>query len=224
MHSIRHEDTLLPLRRRAAIALCALTVLCGVGRALAADAPAAALSNDDKALVQKATDYIQNLKGVQGKFTQIDPKGQVSTGLFYMQRPGKARFQYDPPAALLVVADGYNVSVYDRKLKSFDQFPLGQTPLVLLLAKNVRLDRGVAVTAVDKTKDGFIIAARDANSKAQGRLTLEFSQNPMGLRGWTIVDAQGQKTEVKLGGLRESAALNANLFVLRDPRPHADRP
>lgn len=192
--------------------------------ALAADAPTAPLSPADQALVQQAAGYIQALKGVQGKFTQTDAKGQVSTGTFYMLRPGKARFQYDPPAQLLVVADGYNVSVYDSRLKSFDQYPLGQTPLVLLLAKNVRLDQGVVITAVDKSKDGFVIAARDGRKQAQGRISMSFTDHPVALNGWSVIDAQGQRTEVKLGALTETATLDPNLFVLRDPKPHIGRP
>jgi len=222
-----HEDDALPARRAlsafpAIAALCA--ALYGAGPALAADPPPANLSADDKALVQKATDYIQNLKGVEGKFTQTDPKGQASTGAFFMQRPGKARFQYAPPAQLLVVADGSDVSVYDRKLKTFEQYPLEQTPLMLLLAKTVRLDRGIVITAVDRSKDGFAIAARDAHNQTQGQLTIRFSQNPIALSGWTVTDAQGRKTEVRLSGLHEKPSLPADLFVLRDPHPHAAQP
>ena len=210
-------------RRCAAFALALVTVFTAAAPAFAADPPPATLSADDKALVQKATDYIQALKGAEGKFVQTDPKGRVSTGEFYMQRPGKARFQYAPPAQLLVVADGSNVSIYDRRLKSFDQYPLEQTPLMLLLAKTVRLDKGVVVTSVDRSKDGFAITARDAHQQVQGRITIRFSQNPLGLRGWTVIDAQGQKTDVQLNGLTAKASLPANLFVLHDPRPAADR-
>ena len=94
---------------------------------------------------------------------------------------------------------------------------------MLLLAKTVRLDKGVVVTSVDRSKDGFAITARDAHQQVQGRITIRFSQNPLGLRGWTVIDAQGQKTDVQLNGLTAKASLPANLFVLHDPRPAADR-
>jgi outer membrane lipoprotein-sorting protein len=192
--------------------------------ALAAEAPTAPLSSDDQSLVLRAADYLQGLNAVQGRFTQTDARGQVSTGTFSMLRPGKARFEYDPPAQLLVVSDGYNVNIYDRKLKSFDQYPLGQTPLALLLAKTVRLDRGAAITAVDKTPDGFTLSARDARKRAAGHIDLTFSHNPMALKGWTVVDAQGQRTEVKLGPLTQTTTLDPGLFVLRNPKPHSGRP
>jgi len=205
------------LNRRILLAL--VLSLCAATSVLAADPPAPPpLSAEDKALVQKAVDYIDGLTSVQGRFTQTDPRGKVSTGVFYMQRPGKARFQYDPPAQLLVVADGANVSVYDRKLKSFDQYPLSQTPLVLLLSKPFRLDHGVAILSVDRSRDGFAIVAGDAHRRVQGRLTLAFSQSPIALKGWTLIDAQGQNTDVKFGVLKTRPGLDPRLFILRDPK------
>jgi outer membrane lipoprotein-sorting protein len=194
------------------------------GPSSAAPPSAPPLSADDRALVQKAVDYLQGLKAAQGRFTQIDPKGRVSNGAFSMLRPGRARFQYDPPAALLVVADGANVSVYDRRLKTFDQYPLEQTPLKLLLGKTVRLDQGVVVTRVDRSQDGFSITARDARRPALGGITLRFSQAPLALKGWTVLDAQGQKTEVSLKGFSARGSLPASLFVLHDPTAHAAQP
>ena len=203
-------------------ALIAATLL-SAGPALAAD-PAPPLTSEDRALVEKGAAYIQSLKAVQGAFTQIDPKGQVTTGTFFLQRPGRARFQYDRPSELLVVADGDMVSIYDRKLKSFNQLPLEQTPLMLLLGKTVKWDRGVAITGVDKRGDSFAIEARDARKQAPGRLSILFSQNPLALRGWTVLDAQDQKTEVRLGRLIPKASIDPSLFVLKDPRAPADQP
>lgn len=188
----------------------------------AASAPG--LSPEDKALVDKATAYIEDLKTVKGGFTQISSTGATSTGTFYMQRPGKARFQYDPPADMLVVSDGSNVSIYDGRLKTFDEYPLGSTPLVLLLARQVRLDRGVTITGVDREPGGFAITARDARKQAEGRITIYFSDDPIALKGWTIVDAQGQETRVRLGELTPVAGLDPSLFVLRDPRRRGGRP
>ena len=187
-------------------------------------AQASALPAEDQALVQEATDYLQGLKTVSGRFTQISPNGASSAGVFYMQRPGKARFQYDAPAQMLVVADGYNVSIYDGRLKSFDQYPLGQTPLILLLGRQVRFDRGVVVTSVDRSADGFSITARDARKQAEGRITIHFGEGPVALKGWTVIDAQGQETRVHLGALTPASGLDPALFVLRNPRAAAGRP
>ena len=210
------------MKRRSLLAL-AFAVLIG-SPALAAPPVAVPLPDNDKALVQQATDYIQSLKTAQARFTQTDAKGAVTTGTFSLQRPGKARFAYDAPASLTVVSDGYNVNVYDARLKTFDQYPLGQTPLVLLLARQVRLDRGVAIAAVERTNGGFTITARDARKEAEGRISMNFSDSPMMLKGWSVIDAQGLRTTVALEPLKTNISLSGDLFVLRDPHPHTGRP
>jgi len=187
-------------------------------------AAALSLSPDDQALVDKATAYLQGLKSVTGRFVQNSFNGSTSTGAFYMQRPGKARFQYDPPAEMVVVSDGYNVSVVDSRLKTHNQYPLGRTPLVILLAREVRLDRGVVVSQVDRTADGFSITARDGRKEAAGRITLDFGQDPIALRGWSVIDAQGGQTRVTLGVLTPVSDLDPNLFVIQDDRARSGRP
>ncbi len=195
--------------------------------ALAAASPAAArpaappvvLSKADKALMEQAAAYLQGLKSAQARFSQTDPRGAVTGGTFYLQRPGKARFAYDAPTDLTVVADGINVNVYDAKLKTFDQYPVKQTPLTMLLGTNVKFDQAVVVTGVERTKDGFTVAIKDAKKQADGRLDLNFSTGPMALTGWTVLDAQGLKTMVRLSGLKTGVPLDGGLFVLRDPRP-----
>ncbi|MDB5460769.1 MAG: lolA [Caulobacteraceae bacterium] len=184
----------------------------------------AALSAHDLALVNQATAYLQGLGEVQGRFEQTNPRGVVSTGDIYLKRPGKARFQYDPPSGLVVVSDGRNVSVYDSRLKTFDRTPLGATPLAILLARQVRLDQDVEVTRVGSYEDGFYLTARNANGQAQteGYITLVFGGSPTTLRGWTLVDGQGQATRVKIASLKPQP-INPEIFVLNDPRSAADR-
>ena len=210
---------LRPFLALAAVATPLIAPLAAPATAYAASAPA--LTSEQQAMVDRATAYIQDLRTVKGRFTQIDANGATSTGEFYMQRPGRARFEYDPPAQLLVVSDGHNVSIYDRRLKSFDQYPLGSTPLVLLLAKEVRLDHGAVITDVEQSPNGFSITAKDARRRAEGRITLLFGDDPVALRGWTIVDGQGQETRVRLGELTPVSDLDPGLFVLKDPRARA---
>ncbi len=200
----------------------ALTLL--IATAAAKPAPAPALTASDKALVDKTAAYLQGLRSAEAKFSQTDPRGGVTTGTFSLQRPGKARFAYDPPADLTVVADGANVDVYDGKLKTFDQYPLKRTPLALLLGSEVRFDKAAVVAAVSHDKAGFTITVRDAKKQAQGQLSLHFSTTPIALTGWVVVDAQGGKTTVTLSGLKGGVALAPSLFVLRDPNPHTIKP
>jgi outer membrane lipoprotein-sorting protein len=148
----------------------------------------------------------------------------VTGGTFSLLRPGKARFAYDAPTDLTVVADGVNVNVLDGKLKTFDQYPLKQTPLALLLGSEVKFDKAAVVTSVAREANGFTVTVRDAKKQAEGRLSLSFSATPLVLTGWTVVDAQGMKTTVRLSGLKTGLALDAGLFVLRDPHPHTFKP
>ena len=89
---------------------------------------------------------------------------------------------------------------------------------MLLLGREVRLDRGANITGVDETSDGFSITARDGRGRAQGRLTLVFRGDPMALRGWNLIDAQGRETRVRLGPLTPADHLAAGLFYIRAAR------
>lgn len=177
------------------------------------------LSAADRALVQRATAYLQDLREAKARFVQTDGRGRRSTGVVYLKRPGKARFDYDPPSGLLVVSDGSAVSVQDSRLKTFDKYPLMATPLSLFLAKTIRLDRGVDVTRVSRMADGFSITARDGKKQTAGQIVLTFQDSPLRLVGWTVTDAQNRQTRVQLQDLAPASGLASSLFVLKDPRP-----
>jgi len=183
--------------------------------------PAAAqtnLSAEDRATLAQAQSYLQALTSAQGQFVETGAGGQRRTGRFYLQRPGKMRFEYTDPAGLLVVSDGYNVKRYDPRLNVFRQVPLGATPLSTFLARNVRFDQGVRVDRVTRMQSGaFAITARDASKPNEGSVILAFAGNPMRLQEWTITDAQGSRTRTQLTSLAPASGLAASLFQLRDP-------
>jgi outer membrane lipoprotein-sorting protein len=199
-------------RRSLALALTAAPF---AGPALAQPA----LSAADKALVDRAVAYLEGLTEAKARFAQTDGRGRTTTGALYMKRPGKARFAYDAPSGLLVVSDGGVVSVQDKRLKTFDQYPLVATPLSLFLAKSIRLDKGVTITRVSRMTDGFSITARDGKKETAGQITLTFTDGPLALAGWTVTDAQNRPTRVQLIGLQPTSGLDRSLFVLKDPRP-----
>lgn len=200
-------------RRSLTLALAAASL---VATPALAQAP---LSAADKALVDRAVAYLEGLTEAKGRFIQTDHRGRATTGTLYMKRPGKARFAYDAPSGLLVVSDGGVVSVQDKRLKTFDQYPLGATPLSLFLARTIRLDRGVTISRVQRLADGFTITARDGKKETAGQIALTFTDTPLALTGWTVTDAQGRPTRVQLQGLERAAGLDKSLFVLKDPRP-----
>lgn len=205
-----------PDRRTLSLALAAAAL---AGPAFAQSAAPAALSPADQALVSRAVSYLEGLTEAKARFVQTDARGRATTGQLFMKRPGKARFAYDPPSGLLVVSDGGVVSIHDARLKTFDSYPLGATPLSLFLARTIRLDKGVAITRVARAADGFSITARDGKKETAGTITLTFTDNPLALAGWSVTDAQGRPTRVQLVGLERASGLDKSLFVLKDPRP-----
>lgn len=177
----------------------------------------AAISDADKASADAAAAYLQALGSVQVGFTQTAPDGSTSTGTLYMQRPGKARFAYDPPALMTIVSDGKTVWLADGRLKTVDKAPLSRTPLSILLAQQVRLDKGVYVRRVDKNAEGFALTAQARDHESEGRIVIYFAATPAGkvtaLKGWNLTDAQGRTTRVRLGDITPKSGLPASLFT-----------
>lgn len=207
----------MTLSRRSLLAASSLLLAPAVMTPGMAMAQARPLSAQDQALVDRATDYLQNLTEAKARFVQTDARGGQTQGTLYLSRPGRARFDYDAPSGLLVVADGSTVSVQDSRLKTFEKFPLGSTPLAIFLAKTIRFDKTVTVGAVQRTAEGFTIAARDSRRRIPGAIALSFADNPMRLTGWTVTDAQNRATRVTLSNL---AAVRSDpaLYVLKDTR------
>ncbi|MFN4042064.1 MAG: LolA family protein [Brevundimonas sp.] len=176
------------------------------------------LSADDRTVLQQAQTYLQGLTSAQGDFVETGPGGQVRRGKFWLQRPGRMRFEYTDPAGLLVVSNGSNVMRYDPRLEVFRQVPLSQTPLSTFLAREVRLDQGVRIDRVTRMASGaYAITARDSRRPNDGQVILAFAGNPVRLQEWTITDAQGARTRTQLTTLRNAPGLAASLFQLRDP-------
>jgi len=198
-------------------ALCALCLV-APGVAAPASAPAP-LSAADLATVGQATAYLQGLSSARAHFIQTDARGATSQGEFLLQRPGKARFAYAPPSGLVIASNGHVVSVLDARLNTFQSYPLGMTPLALFLSKEIRLDRGVLVTKVAPTAEGFSILARDGRRRSEGQIALFFGRSPLSLLGWTVTDAQGGSTRVRLLDLAAAGPFDARLFTLQPPRP-----
>ncbi|MEI7573259.1 MAG: outer-membrane lipoprotein carrier protein LolA [Phenylobacterium sp.] len=206
----------MPTRR---IALAGLATVIAAPAAVAAAAPT--LGAEERELAARAAAWLEALTEARGDFIQTDSRGRVSRGEVFIRRPGKARFAYAPPASLLVVADGTNVTVADPRLKTFERYPLVATPLSLFLSRRIRLDGDTQVTAVRRYGEGFEVTARDSRRQAEGRIALTFSDSPLALTGWTVTDAQGRSTRVELKDFRKVSGLPASLFVIEDPRPRA---
>jgi len=194
--------------------------LAAIAASLAALPAAAqsALSAADRATLAQAQTYLQNLTSAQGTFVETGAGGQRRQGRFWLQRPGRMRFEYTDPAGLLVVSDGNNVKRYDPRLDVFRQVPLGATPLSTFLARNVRLDQGVRIDRVTRMQSGaFALTVRDGARPNDGSVVLAFSGSPLRLQEWTITDAQGARTRTQLTTLTPASGLASSLFRLSDP-------
>jgi outer membrane lipoprotein-sorting protein len=180
-----------PTTRRGALLLLAAPILLA--------GPAVAAPSDDPQ-VARAIGYLDGLVSVKGRFQQSNEKGGEADGTFYLARPGRARFEYDPPSGLLITCDGRTVTLSDSRRGAFQHVPLSSTPLAVFLSDHIRLDRGAQVTRVDRSNGGFSITARGPQSAA-GQITLYFTDGPLRLTGWAVVDAQSHVTRVTLGPL-----------------------
>jgi len=182
------------------LTLLALTVFLAIPAVTRADP-------QDDALVAQAVAYLEGLTAAKGMFQQTDPRGVTVTGAFYLARPGRARFQYDPPSGLLITSDGKTVIMSDSRLKTFQHFALSSTPLALFLADHIRLDKGAKVTRVEHNADP------PPHGLSQGQVTLYFAEAPVRLSGWALIDAQGRATQVALGPLSPMSDPDPGLFT-----------
>lgn len=168
--------------------------------------PSPVLSAEDRALVQRAAAYLEGLTTVEGRFTQTNPRGGAASGTFYLQRPGKARLDYDAPSGVTVASDGRALTAVDRRLKTIQRVPLGFTPFAMFLARNIRLDKGVTITGVNHTAQGFSLTAQRGRKATQGQIALSFANSPLALKGWALTEPQGGTTTVSLAGLAPAAS------------------
>jgi outer membrane lipoprotein-sorting protein len=189
---------------------------------LLAAAAAPPLSADDLVLIEEARNYLRGLASAMGRFTQTDPRGRATTGTFYLRRPGKARFEYDPPSGLVVASNGFRVAVMNNRLRTLEAYPLGATPLGVLLSRDIRIDKSVAIGGVKRRQGGFTIIASRAGNKNQGQIALEFSDRPLALTGWTITDPQGGVTRVSLLDFSASKPMPDRFFDLALPKAKAN--
>ena len=187
---------------------------------LAAAAPVAApLTPTDRADLGRIEAFLNAVHTLKAHFLQIAPDGSTAEGTAWMQRPGRMRFQYDPPAPLLLIA-GHGVFVYyDRELRQVTNIPLGQTPLGILLGEHVAFSGDVTVTGFERQPGQIQVSLVRTDSPGDGSLTLVFSDSPLALRQWSVVDAQRQETRVTLYNIELGGTFDQDLFVF-DPNDY----
>jgi outer membrane lipoprotein-sorting protein len=166
-----------------------------------------------RAQVDKVSAYLTRVQQLRGKFVQVGPDGSRVTGEFYIQKPGKIRFEYDPPSPIEIVADGQSVVVRDRKLATQDVYPLSQTPLRFLLSERIDLLNDTNVIGV-RADDVFITVTIEERQALIGtsRLVMMVGAKDYQLKQWTVTDPQGYDTTVAVSNLDTSKRPDPDLF------------
>jgi len=187
----------------------------------AAPRPAGGFDATQRALVDRVSGYLSGLQTLVGDFVQVGPDGQRTEGQFFIQKPGKVRFEYNPPSPVDVVADGHSVVVRDRKLDTQQLFSLSQTPLRFVLSDRIDLLRDANLISVS-ADDTFVTVVIEETQTLVGtsRLMLMVGAKDFQLRQWTVTDPQGFDTTVAVYNLDTTKKLDPNLFKIT----YSDRP
>jgi outer membrane lipoprotein-sorting protein len=211
----------LQVSRRAVLGMGLLAL---VSLPAAAAAPMA-LTPEQQQAVDGISDYLNSFKTLQGEFTQVSPKGNMSRGVFYISKPGKMRFEYAPPNPFLIVADGKWLTVKNVKKEKGDQFPLSQTPLRLVLADKVDIARDTNILDFQQ-QDGIIsVTIEDKkNTLGSGQLTLVYDLTRNALQQWVVVDGKGRRTTVTLENIQAGIKTDPKLFVVKIDRKNKNGP
>ena len=175
-------------------------------------------SPQDGVDLARVESYLNSFTSLKARFQQIAPDGQITTGTAWLERPGRMRFQYDPPSPLLLVA-GHGLLVYvDSQLQQTTNIPLDRTPLSLLLAGTVRLTGDATVTGIHREPGLLEVSLVRTATPGEGTLTLVFGDNPLVLREWIVTDAQRRETRVALQDVRLGGKFDPSLFTFVDPK------
>jgi outer membrane lipoprotein-sorting protein len=182
--------------------------------AAAAASLAATPALADKLSLNAISAYLNGLQTATTDFTQVNDDGSLSTGRLFIKRPGRMRFEYNPPEELLVMAGGGQVGIFDGKsnVSKAERYPLARTPLNLILERNVDLARRNMVVGHDFDGTATVVTAQDPENPEYGTIQLKFTADPIELRQWIIRDGQGATTTVILGPLALGRDLPSTLF------------
>ena len=204
--------------RRVAIAflLPATTMLRATLATAAVSPPPAALTPQDLDDLRRVTAYLNGIHTMTARFRQSSAGGGTASGSLWMARPGRMRFEYDPPSPVLLIADRFYVYYVDKQLAQMSKVGLKSTPAWFLLRDPITFD-DLLVTRFERSANTLTVTVVEPAEPDKGSLTIVFSSQPMALRQWTIVDQQRKVTTVSVSNIQIGVALDPELFVYRDP-------
>jgi len=176
------------------------------------------LTPQDRSDLARVEAVLNGLRSFKARFLQVGPDGSTSEGTAWLQRPGRMRFEYDKPSPFLLLAGFGSAVFFDSQLKQTTSVPLATTPLSMLLAETIKLSGDVTVTHIDRQPGSLQVTMTRTSSPNDGSLTLIFSDNPLALRQWSVIDNQRQETRVSLFNIEPGGNFPASLFQFDDPR------
>jgi outer membrane lipoprotein-sorting protein len=189
------------------------------GLACMPSAVRAALTTAEQSEIARIEQYLNRITTVKARFQQHSSNGGSATGTFYLQRPGKLRIDYDKPAHLQIYASAGLLIYVDTELEDSTYLPLSRTPAGLLVQENIRLIGGdVTVTQIDRGQQVIRVQLVQTKEPDAGRVTLAFTDQPLELKQWAVVDARNIVTTVTLLDSQFGVRIDPKLFVFLDPK------
>jgi outer membrane lipoprotein-sorting protein len=193
----------------------ATTPFAALSRA-AAPPTAVATTPQDAVDLRRISAYLNGIHTMTARFQQHSSGGGAASGSLWLARPGRMRFEYDPPSPILLIADRFYVYYVDKQLAEMSKVGLKSTPAWFLLREPITFD-DLVVTRLERGANGLGVTVVDPAEPDNGSLTMLFTTQPPALRQWTIVDQQRKTTTVSISDVQFGAALDPELFVYRDP-------
>jgi outer membrane lipoprotein-sorting protein len=171
--------------------------------------------------------HLHAVQTMTANFTQTDRNGRVLTGTLTLKRPGHVRFEYQPSAKLLIVGDGSALTMIDYAVNQVSRWPVGDSPLSVLLNRDVDIGR-FAKSVPSENPEMLLVQARDPKHPEFGTITIAFTKRagaPAGLmlEGWTVLDAQNNRSTVRLSNQQFNTPISDKAFRWNDPRPKGPR-
>ncbi len=207
-------------RRLAAILIVALAWAAATVPAWGAPPRSATLSAADRADVGRIEAYLNSIRTLKARFLQVSSTGDLSEGTLFISRPGKLRIEYDPPVPILIVAARGVLTYFDKELEQVSEIDLESTPAGFLLQETVSFfSSDFTLTRFKRQADVARVTLVRTADPLEGSLTLVFSDRPLTLRKWLVIDAQGVQTTVSLLKTRFGLPLNPDLFTFEAPEP-----
>jgi len=181
-------------------------------------AAGAVLPPADREIVARIEAWLQGVTTLRARFTQLAPDGRMSTGRVFLHRPGRLRFDYDPPSRVQLIATDWRLIFVDWAARQVNVLPLSQTPLAFLLDEKVQLSGELEVRRVQRRAGEIALEVVRAKEPDQGRVVMVFAEQPIELRRWAVTDPQGLTTTVLIEEPEYGVPLDPALFRFRDPQ------